>query len=73
MVGEVTGSVSRDLDETVYTYPLLNIKHFKVWPKNLSDYDRYGPNSRYPYAYPYAYPFPYWRPYGRFYPYPWYW
>jgi outer membrane lipoprotein len=73
LVGELTGSVSRSLDETEYTYPLLNIKHLKVWPTYLSEYDRYGPYYRYPYAYPYPYPYPYWRPYSRFYPYPWYW
>jgi outer membrane lipoprotein len=72
LVGELSGSVSQSLDETVYTYPTFIIKHFKVWPAYHSDYERYGPYYPYPY-YPYAYP--YWRPYGRFYPYSpyWYW
>jgi outer membrane lipoprotein len=71
LVGELSGSVSKSLDETAYTYPTLIMKHFKVWPAYPSDYDRYGPY--YPYPYPYAYP--YWGPYGRFYPYSpyWYW
>ena len=76
LVGEVSGSVSQSLDETIYNYPTLIIKHFKVWPAYPSDYDRYGPYYRYPYYYyPYPYPYPYWGPYGRFYPYDpyWYW
>jgi outer membrane lipoprotein len=76
LVGEVSGSVSQSLDETIYTYPTLIIKHFKVWSGYPSDYDRYGPYYRYPYYYyPYPYPYPYWGPYGRFYPYDpyWYW
>jgi outer membrane lipoprotein len=73
LVGELSGSVPQSLDETVYTYPTLIIKHFKVWPAYPSDYDRYGPYYRYPYSYPYAYP--YGGPYGPFYPYSpyWYW
>ena len=72
LVGELSGSVTQSLDETVYTYPTLIIKQFKVWPGYHSDYERYGPYYPYPY-YPYAYP--YWRPYSRFYPYSpyWYW
>jgi outer membrane lipoprotein len=76
LVGEVSGSVPQSLDETIYTYPTLIIKHFKVWPAYPSDYNRYGPYYRYPYYYyPYPYAYPYWRPYGRFYPYDpyWYW
>jgi len=74
LVGEVSGSVSQSLDETIYTYPTLILKHFKVWPAYPSDYDRYGPYYGYPYYY-YPYPYPYWGPYGRFYPYGpyWYW
>jgi len=68
LVGELSGSVTQGLDETVYTYPTLIIKHFKVWPAYHSDYQRYGYYDPYPY-------YPYWRPYGRFYPYSpyWYW
>ncbi len=75
LVGELSGSVTQSLDETVYTYPTLIMKHFKVWPAHHSDYERYGPYYPYPYGYPYPYAYPYWRPYGRFYPYSpyWYW
>ncbi|MDH4192688.1 MAG: Slp family lipoprotein [Nitrospirota bacterium] len=75
LVGELSGSVTQSLDETVYTYPTLIMKHFKVWPAYHSDYERYGPYYPYPYGYPYPYAYPYWRPYGRFYPYSpyWYW
>lgn len=71
LVGELSGSVPQSLDETMYTYPTLALKHFKVWPEYSHDYNRYGP-YRSPY-YPYGYP--YWGGYGRFYPYyPWgYW
>lgn len=75
LVGELTGTTTRSLDETTYTYPTLAIKHLKVWPEYPSDYDRYRTYYRYPYfsAMPYAYP--YWRPYGPFFPYYpyWYW
>jgi outer membrane lipoprotein len=66
LTGELSGSVQQSLDETLYTYPTLLIKHFKVWPAYPPDYDRYGPYPP-PLFYPYAYP--YWGPYGRFYPY----
>jgi outer membrane lipoprotein len=71
LVGELSGSVKKNLDETEYTYPTLTIKQFKVWP--TSDYPRYG--QPYPYWGPYPYAYPYWGPRGRFYghyPY-WYW
>ena len=75
LVGELSGSIPQSLDETVYTYPTLIIKHLKVWPAYPSDYDRYGPYYRQSYLYPYPYAYPYWRPYSRFYPYSpyWYW
>jgi outer membrane lipoprotein len=54
LVGEVTGAVADKLDETDYTYPLLEIKTLKVWPQRetLS----HLPNYYYPPSY-------YWRPY----------
>ena len=75
LVGELSGSVPQSLDETVYTYPTLIIKHLKAWPTYPSDYDRYGPYYRPSYLYPYPYAYPYWGPYSRFYPYYpyWYW
>lgn len=59
VVGEVTGVKTMPLDETEYTYPVLEVKHIKVWPK-------------YEMARPY-YPYPYWGPYGYYRPwgYPW--
>jgi len=54
LVGEVTGSVTDKLDETDYTYPTLEIKSLKVWPRVESF-------SHIPYYYyPPSY---YWRPY----------
>lgn len=31
LVGELSGSVPQSLDETMYTYPTLVMKHFKIW------------------------------------------
>jgi outer membrane lipoprotein len=75
LVGELSGSIPQSLDETIYTYPTLIIKHFKVWPTYPSDYDRYGSYYRYPYLYPYPFASPYWGRYSPFYPYYpyWYW
>ncbi|OGW65617.1 MAG: hypothetical protein A3H49_03255 [Nitrospirae bacterium RIFCSPLOWO2_02_FULL_62_14] len=54
LVGEVTGSVADKLDETDYTYPTVEIKSLKVWPRGDT-------MSRIPYYYyPPSY---YWRPY----------
>ena len=54
IVGEVTGSVADKLDETDYTYPMVEIKSLKVWPSGETF-------SRIPYYYyPPSY---YWRPY----------
>lgn len=54
IVGEVTGSVADKLDETDYTYPMVEIKSLKVWPQGET-------LSRLPnYYYPLSY---YWRPY----------
>ena len=66
LVGELSGSIPQSLDETVYTYPTLIIKHLKAWPAYPSDYDRYGPYYRQSYLYPYPYAYPYWGPYSRF-------
>lgn len=54
LVGEITGAVTDKLDETDYTYPTLDIKSLKVWPRPESF-------SHIPYYYyPPSY---YWRPY----------
>lgn len=54
IVGEVTGSVADKLDETDYTYPMVEIKSLKVWPQG--DTLSRLPNYYYPPSY-------YWRPY----------
>ncbi|MET0513967.1 MAG: Slp family lipoprotein [Nitrospiraceae bacterium] len=69
VTGEVTGSITLPLDETEYTYPVIEVRNMNVWPA-MADASRYqGPP--YPYAYPYAYPYgrPFWGPYWRPYPY----
>ncbi|GIW54841.1 MAG: hypothetical protein KatS3mg082_1245 [Nitrospiraceae bacterium] len=62
ITGEVTGSITLPLDETEYTYPVLEIKHLKVWPR-LAE----SPLRIRPYYVPYWGP-PYWGPYywGRY-------
>ncbi|MDR4480173.1 MAG: Slp family lipoprotein [Nitrospira sp.] len=67
ITGELTGSMTLPLDETDYTYPVIDIKTFRTWiPSQDSNLSRIRP---YPYYYS---PFwhPYWGPYGRF---PYYW
>ncbi|WP_447979483.1 Slp family lipoprotein [Candidatus Nitrospira bockiana] len=72
VVGEVQGATTRALDESQYTYPVLEIKRLIDWKKTLPpDYSGLGPYpyySGYPYYYGYR-PYPYWYgPYG-YYPY----
>lgn len=63
IVGEVTGATSLPLDETDYSYPTLEIKHLKVWPKQDNQTSRpgyfYAPSGRSGF-WPYR-PYPYWR------------
>ena len=59
--GEVAGSMTLPLDETEYTYPVVDIKNVQVWPKD----DDGGP----PRIRPYMGPSPYWSPYWRPWPY----
>ncbi len=62
ITGEVTGSITLPLDETEYTYPVLEIKNLKVWPRTVD-----GPIRIRPHYGPYWGP-PYWGPYywGRY-------
>ncbi len=62
ITGEVIGSITLPLDETEYTYPVLEIKKLKVWPRSVG-----GPVRIRPYYGPYWGP-PYWGPYywGRY-------
>lgn len=61
IVGEVIGSTTLRLDESEYTYPTLEIKNLKVWPRV-----EMRPHWPYPHYVPY-----YWGPFwGRWRPYP---
>lgn len=62
--GEVTGSMTLPLDETEYTYPVVEIKNVRVWPKDEDE----PPRIR-PYMGPGPYWGPYWSPYWRPWPY----
>ncbi len=66
VTGEISDSITQPLDETSYTYPVINIKNVQVWagPEDLA------PRIR-PYMGPGSYWGPYWGPYGR--PWPYYW
>ena len=66
VTGEIAGSVTLPLDETDYTYPVINIKRVQVWHE-LEDAT---PRTR-PYYYmgPGPYWGPYWSPYWRPWPY----
>ena len=63
VTGEVTGSQTMPLDETDYTYPVIELRELKVWPQ-MAEAPLY-PYRPYPYYYPYWGPMwgPYWRPY----------
>ena len=67
VTGDVIGSMTMPLDETDYTYPVIDIKNLQVWPwieevaPRLRPY--YGPGLYY-----WA-PGPYWNPYWRLWPY----
>jgi outer membrane lipoprotein len=68
VVGEVTGAVTRPLDETEYVFPTLEVKSLKVWP------DRMSYAQPRPYAGPYYWGGPYWGPYwGRYWYRPYWW
>lgn len=54
LVGEVTGALADKLDETDYTYPVMEIKSLKVWPRG--DTLSHVPYYYYPPSF-------YWRPY----------
>jgi outer membrane lipoprotein len=67
ITGEVTGSTVLPLDETDYTYPIVEVKTLHAWnPAQDSNQWRSRPS-------PFYRPFgpPYWGPYGRAFPYYW--
>lgn len=65
VTGEVTGSVTLPLDETEYTYPIVELKTMRVWssmddqPIRIRPHMGPGPNWG-PYWSPYWRPWPYW-------------
>jgi outer membrane lipoprotein len=62
VIGVVSGSTTRPLDETEYTYPVLDIKHLIDWTTVASQHSGGGATAFYG---PYYSPFGYWgRPYG---------
>ncbi len=67
ITGEVTGSITLPLDETDYTYPVIEVKSLHTWiPTQDSNQWRGRPYSYYsPFGHPY------WGPYGRAFPYYW--
>ncbi len=66
VTGEMAGSVTLPLDETVYTYPLVHINNLRVWAED----DVEPPRIRRPIS-PGPYWGPYWSPYWS--PWPYYW
>lgn len=68
VTGEVSGSITLPLDETDYTYPVIDIKRVQVWAGS----EDLAPRAR-PYMGmgPGPYWGPYWSPYWR--PWPYYW
>ena len=65
VTGEVTGSVTLPLDETDYTYPVIDIKQLPVWARSEDVAPR---------IHPYMGPGPYWAPYWNPFWQPWpYW
>ena len=65
VTGEVSSSITLPLDETDYTYPVIDIKHVQVWPASedlaprIRPYMGLGPYGG-PYWSPYWRPWPYW-------------
>jgi outer membrane lipoprotein len=66
VIGVVSGSITLPLDETDYTYPVIDIKRVQVWAVS----EDVAPHTR-PYMGPGPYWGPYWSPYWR--PWPYYW
>jgi outer membrane lipoprotein len=64
VTGEVSDSITLPLDETDYTYPVINIKRVHVWAAS----ENMAPRIR-PYAGPGSYWGPYWSPYWQPWPY----
>lgn len=67
VIGAVKGSTTRPLDESEYTYPVLDIKHLIDWSAVASQQSGNGTAAFYGPYYP---PYYWWGPYG-YYPYAW--
>ena len=67
VTGDIGGSVTLPLDETEYTYPLVEVRSLRVWEPQETAL-RFRP---YPYMGPGPYWSPYWSPYRRSWPYYW--
>jgi outer membrane lipoprotein len=67
VTGEITGTITLPLDETEYTYPVMDARRIEVMPPpETAAYRR-----PYPYMGPGGYWGPYGSPYGRPWPYRW--
>lgn len=64
VTGEVAGTITLPLDETDYTYPVIDIKRVQVWARS----EDVAPRIR-PYMGPGPYWGPYWSPFWRPWPY----
>lgn len=63
VTGDVTGTITLPLDETVYVYPVIEARHLRVWTGTDDGTTRYKPYlGPYwsPYWHPYWRPWPYW-------------
>ncbi len=64
--GEVTGTITLPIDETEYTYPVIELTRLHVWPRKegASPLQPYYVPGTYGYGYgpwgPYWRPWPYW-------------
>lgn len=65
VTGEVSGSITLPLDETDYTYPVIDIKRVQVW----AGWEDVAPRISPYYMGPGPYWGPYWSPYWRPWPY----
>jgi len=66
VTGEISGSITLPLDETDYTYPVINIKRVQVWAGSEGLAPRISP---YMGMWPDPYWGPYWSPFWRPWPY----
>ena len=61
VTGEVSSSITLPLDETDYSYPVIDIKQLHVWPRSEDAAPYMGPSPYWgPYWGPFWRPWPYW-------------